>query len=181
MVFIKPLQTEDEVLTCEKTGSGLTTHPVADTKIDGIKSVPSFGSPSKSDNEQNSSSGKQASEWNNLKQTDYLKQFNPTYREHMLFRYKYLFDKPEKELMPFELALKWFLKFKNYPIFAIQNSMIEMNTYEIRYAKSLENDCDGILQSYKIPITLIEDYAWIEKATDRTIVLKKVYGSIYDD
>jgi hypothetical protein len=116
-----------------------------------------------------------------VKTTDYLKQFNPTFRSTMLFRYKYLFDKPEKELQPFELALKWFLKFKNYPVLQAQNSIYDMSVYDIRHAKSLENDCDAILQSYKIPITLIEDYAWIEKSTDRYIHIKKVSGSIYED
>lgn len=107
--------------------------------------------------------------------TDYTKQHNPEYREKMLFRYAYLFNKPESEMMPLELALKWFLKFKGY------NSLHEDdNGIEIRRKKSIENDCDAILQSYKIPINLIEDYALIEKGQDRRIILKKVGGSIYD-
>jgi hypothetical protein len=107
--------------------------------------------------------------------TDYLKQFNPTFRQTMLFRYKYLFQKPEKEMTSLEIALKWFLKFKGY-----DGLLEEENPIWIRRMKSIENDCDAILQSYKIPITLIEDYAWIEKGTDRYIHIKKINGDIYD-
>ena len=109
-------------------------------------------------------------------ETDYVKQHNQKYRETMLFRYNYLFDKPENEMMPLELALKWYLKFKAYDSIHSDEDAIE-----IRRKRSIENDCDAILQSYKIPISLITSYAIIEKNTDRTIHLKKVEGTIYDD
>ena len=103
-----------------------------------------------------------------VRETNYISQHKQEYRETMLFRYSYLFLKPEKELTGLELGLKWFLIFKGYDSMHSNEDAVE-----IRRKRSIENDCDALLQRYKIPYTLIESYAIIERNTDRTIRLDK--------
>ena len=110
---------------------------------------------------------------NGLNTTDYTLQNIKEHRKRMVGRYSYLFTKPLKEMMGFEQGLYWYLRIEGYQdLNTIFNDDDVINWERIR---KLENKADTILQSMKIPFTLIEHYALIEKQTDRSYKIIKIY------
>jgi len=110
---------------------------------------------------------------NGLNTTDYTLQNIKEHRKRMVGRYSYLFTKPLKEMTGFEQGLYWYLRIEGYQdLNTVFNDDDIINWERIR---RLENKADMILQTMKIPFTLIEHYALIEKQTDRSYKITKIY------
>ena len=89
--------------------------------------------------------------------TDYINEY--LYREEYIGRYEYVFNKETKDLEPFEMALKWYLKMQGYD--HLMSGLNDEPQHTLRM-KRIEEEVDAMILSLRIPLKYVDEMRRIE-------------------